>query len=186
MRRERPEASLRPLPRAYYAAARARLAPCVRPDANATFDAFVETYAIKYDKAVGCLTKDREALLAFYDFPAEHWKHLRTTDEIDKAFSGSLAHVGTGRASEALAAPFVRRRHGGKKATRMRLCQRRQPPEAVAAGQRLQSRVLVATIGRGARRAALFKGKVAGSRTLVCMVSSACTGDRGAKSKAGG
>jgi hypothetical protein len=46
-----------------------------RNDANAAFDAFVETYAIKYDKAVGCLTKDREALLAFYDFPAEHWKH---------------------------------------------------------------------------------------------------------------
>ena len=41
-------------------------------DANAAFDAFVETYAIKYDKAVGCLTKDREALLAFYDLPAEH------------------------------------------------------------------------------------------------------------------
>jgi hypothetical protein len=38
-------------------------------DANAAFDAFIETYAIKYDKAVGCLTKDREALLAFYDFP---------------------------------------------------------------------------------------------------------------------
>src|SRR6186997_2786144 len=52
-------------------------------DANAAFDAFVETYAIKYDKAVGCLTKDREALLAFYDFPAEHWKHLRTTNPIE-------------------------------------------------------------------------------------------------------
>jgi len=39
-------------------------------DANAAFDAFVENYAVKYDKAVACLTKDREALLAFYDFPA--------------------------------------------------------------------------------------------------------------------
>ena len=45
-------------------------------DANAAFDAFIETYAIKYNKAVGFLTKDREALLAFYDFPAEHWKYL--------------------------------------------------------------------------------------------------------------
>ena len=42
-------------------------------DALAAFDAFVETWAIKYDKAVECLTKDRDALLAFYDFPAEHW-----------------------------------------------------------------------------------------------------------------
>jgi len=56
-------------------------------DANAAFDAFVETYAIKYDKAVGCLTKDREALLAFYDLPAEHWKHLRTTNPIESTFA---------------------------------------------------------------------------------------------------
>src|SRR5437868_9666457 len=56
-------------------------------DANAAFDAFVETYAIKYDKAVGCLTKDREALLTFYDFPAEHWKHLRTTNPIESTFA---------------------------------------------------------------------------------------------------
>ncbi len=41
---------------------------------------------IKYDKAVVYLIKDRDALLAFYDLPAEHWKHLRTTDEIDKSF----------------------------------------------------------------------------------------------------
>src|SRR5205814_9738449 len=139
--------------------------------------------------------KDREALLAFYDFPAEHWKHLRTTDEIDKLFFRWLAnHVGTGWAcGTARAASSVRRRHGGKEATGMRLCQRRQPPEGVAAGQRVQSRIPVATIGRGARgAAALFKAKVAGSRTarsglnLVRVVSSACTGDRGAKSKAGG
>ena len=56
-------------------------------DANAAFDAFVETYAIKYDKAVGCLTKDREALLTFYDFPAEHWKHLRTNNPIESTFA---------------------------------------------------------------------------------------------------
>ena len=39
---------------------------------------FAEKYGAKYDKAVACLTKDREALLAFFDFPAEHWDHLRT------------------------------------------------------------------------------------------------------------
>jgi transposase-like protein len=58
-----------------------------KKDAEVAFDAFVETYGIKYDKAVGCLTKDREALLAFYDFPAEHWKHLRTTNPIESTFA---------------------------------------------------------------------------------------------------
>jgi transposase-like protein len=44
-------------------------------DAEAAFDDFVETYAVKREKAVECLKKDRDPLLAFYDFPAEHWKH---------------------------------------------------------------------------------------------------------------
>ena len=57
-----------------------------REAAEAAFGHFVETYGAKYDKAVACLVRDREALLAFYDFPAEHWKHVRTTDEIDKRF----------------------------------------------------------------------------------------------------
>ena len=56
-------------------------------DANAAFDVFVENYTVKYDKAAACLTKDREALLAFYDFPAEHWKHLRTTNPIESTFA---------------------------------------------------------------------------------------------------
>jgi putative transposase len=46
-----------------------------KKDAPAAFDAFIETWGVKYDKAVECLVKDREALLAFYDFPAGHWKH---------------------------------------------------------------------------------------------------------------
>lgn len=58
-----------------------------RKHAEAAFDAFIETYALKYEKAVACLTKDREALLAFYDFPAEHWKHLRTTNPIESTFA---------------------------------------------------------------------------------------------------
>ena len=58
-----------------------------KKDALAAFDAFVETWGIKYEKAVECLTKDRNALLAFYDFPAEHWKHLRTTNVIESAFA---------------------------------------------------------------------------------------------------
>ena len=58
-----------------------------KADAGAAFDAFIETYAVKYGKAVECLAKDRETLLAFYDFPAEHWKHLRTTNPIESTFA---------------------------------------------------------------------------------------------------
>src|SRR5437868_2039699 len=55
-----------------------------KKDALVAFDAFVEIYAIKYEKAVECLTKDREALLAF---PAEHWKHLRTSNPVESTFA---------------------------------------------------------------------------------------------------
>jgi len=48
---------------------------------------FSEKYATKYEKAVTCLTKDREALLAFYDFPGEHWDHLRTGNPIESVFA---------------------------------------------------------------------------------------------------
>jgi putative transposase len=58
-----------------------------RNGAEAAFDTFIETYGRKYEKAVECLTKDRDALLAFYDFPAEHWRHLRTTNPIESAFA---------------------------------------------------------------------------------------------------
>jgi putative transposase len=58
-----------------------------KKDALVAFDAFVETWGIKYDKAAECLIKDREVLLAFYDFPAEHWKHLRTTNVIESSFA---------------------------------------------------------------------------------------------------
>src|SRR3954453_13241241 len=49
--------------------------------------AFIESYALKYEKAADCLSKDRDTLLAFYDFPAEHWKHLRTTNPIESTFA---------------------------------------------------------------------------------------------------
>ena len=58
-----------------------------RMDAEAALDAFIEVYGVKYEKAAECLTKDRTALLAFYDFPAEHWPHLRTTNPIESAFA---------------------------------------------------------------------------------------------------
>jgi putative transposase len=58
-----------------------------RAHAHEAFDLFIETYQAKYPKAVECLNKDREELLAFYDFPAEHWVHLRTTNPIESVFS---------------------------------------------------------------------------------------------------
>jgi len=55
--------------------------------AHEAFDLFVKTYEAKYPKAVECLVKDRQVLLAFYDFPAEHWLHLRTTNPIESTFA---------------------------------------------------------------------------------------------------
>jgi len=58
-----------------------------KAEAEAAFDFFVEAYGVKYDKAVERLLKDRERLLTFYDFPAEHWKHIRTTNPIESTFA---------------------------------------------------------------------------------------------------
>jgi transposase-like protein len=58
-----------------------------RAAAEAAIDVFADKYGAKYDKAVACLTKDREALLAFFDFPAEHWDHLRTSNPIESVFA---------------------------------------------------------------------------------------------------
>ena len=58
-----------------------------RAFAEVAIDVFAEKYGAKYDKAVECLTKDREALLALYEFPAEHWDHLRTTNPIESVFA---------------------------------------------------------------------------------------------------
>jgi putative transposase len=58
-----------------------------RAKAELAFDRFVAKYGAKYDKAVACLAKDREVLLAFYAAPAEHWKHIRTTNPIESAFA---------------------------------------------------------------------------------------------------
>ena len=83
------------------------LAP-TRAEANQAFDKFLAKYGAKYEGACDCLTKDREALLAFYDFPAEHWKHLRTTNPIESTFAtirlrhGRTKGNGTRKASLAM------------------------------------------------------------------------------------
>jgi transposase-like protein len=58
-----------------------------RAEANAALAVFSEKYGVKYPKGVACLTKDEEAMLAFFDFPAEHWGHLRTSNPIESVFA---------------------------------------------------------------------------------------------------
>src|SRR5215468_9877669 len=58
-----------------------------KKDAVAALEAFAETYQVKYERAADCLTTDRDALLAFYDFPSEQREHRRTTKPNEKPFS---------------------------------------------------------------------------------------------------
>jgi transposase-like protein len=58
-----------------------------KADAEKAFDLFVGTYEVKYPKVTECLAKDRDVLLTFYDYPAEHWVHIRTTNPIESVFS---------------------------------------------------------------------------------------------------
>jgi putative transposase len=82
---------LNKLPKSLHAKARRALQQIwmaeTKKDALAALAMFVDIYGTKYEKAVDCLTKDRDVLLAFYDFPAEHWKHLRTTNPIESTFA---------------------------------------------------------------------------------------------------
>jgi transposase-like protein len=58
-----------------------------KAEAQKSFDDFISLYETKYPKAAECLQKDRETLLSFYDFPAEHWRHIRTTNPIESTFA---------------------------------------------------------------------------------------------------
>jgi transposase-like protein len=62
-----------------------------RADAEKAFDLFIKTYEPKYPKAAVCLHKDREELMAFYDFPAQHWQSIRTSNPIESTF-GTIRH----------------------------------------------------------------------------------------------
>jgi hypothetical protein len=87
---QQPPATVRNLnpctPLQRHASSRKPSAPC-RRDAEAAFDAFLGAYRLKYEKAAAGLAGDREALLSFYDFPAQHWKHLRTSNPIESTFA---------------------------------------------------------------------------------------------------
>src|ERR1700710_2780584 len=58
-----------------------------RAGAETAIATFADKYGAKYERAVTCLVKDRDALLTFYDFPAEHWDHLRTSNPIESVFA---------------------------------------------------------------------------------------------------
>ncbi len=58
-----------------------------KDDANKAFDLFIEIFEAKYPKATSCLLKDRDELLAFYDFPAQHWQSIRTSNPIESTFA---------------------------------------------------------------------------------------------------
>jgi transposase-like protein len=79
------------LPKNQQAAAKAMLheiwMSATRADAIKSFDRFIEVYGVKWPRAKDCLEKDRAELLAFYDFPAEHWGHLRTSNPIESTFA---------------------------------------------------------------------------------------------------
>jgi len=82
---------LNKLPKGVQAKAKAALhqvwMAATREDAYQAFDGFLDTYRDKYPKAAGCLEKDRETLLAFYDYPAAHWQHIRTSNPIESTFA---------------------------------------------------------------------------------------------------
>ena len=82
---------LNKLPKSVQGKAKARLQDIwmaeTQSDAESAFDFFIQAYGAKYDKAVECLARDRDRLLSFYDFPAEHWKHIRSTNPIESSFA---------------------------------------------------------------------------------------------------
>jgi transposase-like protein len=95
-----------------------------KADAETAFDHFLEKYDAKYQKACECLRKDREQLLTFYDFPAEHWAHLRTTNPIESTFATiRLRHrktKGNGTRRASLAMMFKLAQSASKRWRRLR------------------------------------------------------------------
>jgi len=99
-----------------------------REDAVTAFDTFLEKYDAKYHAACNCLLKDKTELLTFYDFPAEHWAHLRTTNPIESTFATiRLRHKktkGSGSRRTSLAMMFKLAQSAGKKWHRLRSYQK--------------------------------------------------------------
>lgn len=75
------------LPKSLQAKAKSIWQAADKNEAERHFNDFIQVYEAKYPKAVNCLQKDRDALLTFYDFPAEHWRHIRTSNPIESTFA---------------------------------------------------------------------------------------------------
>ena len=94
-----------------------------KDDANKAFGEFLEKYGAKYAQACECLKKDRDVLMTFYDFPAEHWSHLRTTNPIESTFATiRLRHrrtKGSGTRRTSLAMMFKLAQSASKKWRRL-------------------------------------------------------------------
>jgi transposase-like protein len=90
-----------------------------RAEADKAFDLFLRTFEAKYPKATECLAKDRTELLTFYDFPAEHWMHLRTTNPIESVFATvrlrTVKTKGTGTRAACLSMVFKLMESAGKR-----------------------------------------------------------------------
>jgi putative transposase len=102
-----------------------------RATAEAAITTFAEKYAAKYEKAVTCRVKDRDALLTFHDFPAEHWDHLRTSNPIESVFA-TVRHR-TVRTKGGVAGRF-RRSAGPLERPRRGAVARHRPADGVQAG----------------------------------------------------
>ena len=117
-----------------------------KPRANQAFERFLEKYQAKYPAACECLAKDRESLLAFYDFPAEHWGHLRTTNPIESTFA-TIRHrhrktKGNGTRRASLAMMFQLAQSAAKKWRRLN-CHEKIP--LVIEGRTFQDGILQET-----------------------------------------
>ena len=111
------------LPKGQQPAAKAMLhevwMSATKADAVKAFDRFIATYGVKWPRAAECLEKDRAELLAFYDFPAEHWQHLRTSNPIESTFATVRLRTyrtkgpGSRRAGLAMAFKLAEKAQGG-------------------------------------------------------------------------
>ena len=112
-----------------------------RAAAEAAIDVFADKYSAKYDKAVACLTKDRDALLAFFDFPAEHWDHLRTSNPIESVFA-TVRHrtVRTKGALSAKTAKLMVFKLVSAASENMAAIERREPVAKARSGRQIQKR----------------------------------------------
>jgi transposase-like protein len=120
-----------------------------RADAHTAFDRFVSFYAARYPKTTETLKKDRESLLAFYECPAEHWQHLRTTNAIESTFA-TVRHRTCVHAQLRIATNLAGARIQADRRSRENLAPYQRPGKdrAVARGRCLQGR------RTGARRSA--------------------------------